>query len=654
MGRKQEPRAISPQGREGTLQTFFPSVFPSEFRGVAKLTTRPAVRKALFVDLSYERRDGEHSNRGASDLSKALTELGYTNRVVVDGSQPFPSYEYLVGCLDWLAQNVSTGDKLFFMFSGSYSFHIGPMPHLISADSRQISWADLQGHLIDKVPAGAELVIVLGCHYATKMNKWKYCIGRRGNAHKFEQTNTQTVLSELGLSEGQYIRNNGNLQAQSTVISRAMPVAEVVDLLIQHNCRDITEELDFDKCSPDSFFRGGFGTIHKGALCSGQIVAIKCVEVTGSWGAWTSNETSLKVRLDTLFDCKEIRAHAQHSAHEIYAWSKCSHSNILQLLGFTRYKEHILLVSPWMKNGSLVQYIDQNPRFDRFQPSLELASAVAYLHDVGIVHGDIKSDNVIISDDGHVQLGDFGSASLLEYASVSFTNTGFHGTLRFMAPEILKGEQPTKESDVYALGMVSHPHSFSANHMMNIGVANIDDICTLNRVAEWEKGLTLLRQHMMTGEVPFANLLDRTIPFKVTAQKVQPERPDFPGLFVDQAAKDELWCLLSQCWDYDPENRPTAIGVKESLMGLEQFTIAHRMCTLSSQSQAGRSDTSAVHNINTPCPSSGKAIIGNLFEKVIKCLGIRQVLHSRFLERSVYSKRPELLVMEAEPAIGAE
>ncbi|EUC57483.1 kinase domain protein, partial [Rhizoctonia solani AG-3 Rhs1AP] len=176
-----------------------------------------------------------------------------------------------------------------------------------------------------------------------------------------------------------------------------------------------------------------------------------------------------------------------------------------------------------MKNGSLVQYIEQNPQFDRFQPSLELASAVAYLHDVGIVHGDIKSDNVIISDDGHVQLGDFGSASLLEYASVSFTNTGFHGTLRFMAPEILKGEQPTKESDVYALGMVSHPHSFSANHMMNIGVANIDDIY-------------------------------RTIPFKVTAQKVQPERPDFPGLFVDQAAKDEL-CN----WSKGIANGPRAV-----------------------------------------------------------------------------------------------
>ncbi|EUC57482.1 kinase domain protein, partial [Rhizoctonia solani AG-3 Rhs1AP] len=221
-----------------------------------------------------------------------------------------------------------------------------------------------------------------------------------------------------------------------------------------------------------------------------------------------------------------------------------------------------------MKNGSLVQYIDQNPRFDRFQPSLELASAVAYLHDVGIVHGDIKSDNVIISDDGHVQLGDFGSASLLEYASVSFTKTGFHGTLRFMAPEILSGEaeKPTKESDVYALGMTIF--------------------------------------HMMTGEVPFANLLDRTIPIMVAIDKIKPNRPHFNEVFADRPAEDKLWSLLSQCWDYDPEYRPTAIGVKESLLELEHSTIAYIMRMLSDFSRVGRPPKSVFRYAQDPTLST--------------------------------------------------
>ncbi|KAG8680099.1 hypothetical protein FRC11_002932, partial [Ceratobasidium sp. 423] len=87
--------------------------------------------------------------------------------------------------------------------------------------------------------------------------------------------------------------------------------------------------------------------------------------------------------------------------------------------------------------------------------SVELASALADLHDKGIVHGDVKADNVVISDDGRAQLTDFGSAVLLNYLSLRFTGTGFKGTLRFTAPELLEetSDQPTLQTDIYALGM---------------------------------------------------------------------------------------------------------------------------------------------------------------------------------------------------------
>ncbi|EUC57487.1 kinase domain protein, partial [Rhizoctonia solani AG-3 Rhs1AP] len=249
-----------------------------------------------------------------------------------------------------------------------------------------------------------------------------------------------------------------DLGPRPTLISCTMSINEVADCLIQHNCKDITSELDFEGCSSDSFSRGGFGEVYKGYLRKGEIIAIKCIEVSGNWGSWKLKEKSLKVR------------------------------GCLQFISMkpNMFGGHILLVSPWMKNGSLLEYIDHHPKSDRLQLSAELTSALAYLHHKGIVHGDVKASNVVICDDGHVQLGDFGNSSLLEYTSVGFTHTRANGTTRFMAPEILqmKTEKPTAESDIYALGMVVYAASaefqkaFEASRRVGNGVLT-NAICNI-------------------------------------------------------------------------------------------------------------------------------------------------------------------------------
>ncbi|KAG8732056.1 hypothetical protein FRC11_000869 [Ceratobasidium sp. 423] len=467
-------------------------------------------RRAVLIGLDYEQCTekifpSQTATDAAHRFTNTLTKLGYSDenvKVVTDErSQPPITYKSLIECMEWLVQDVSEGDCLFFMFSGHFSFHMGREPYLVTADFRPISWTILQERLVAKVPAGAELIIVLDRCHSAGMVQWKYCIGRMGDRHEIKQTDKRGVLSELGLHQEQdtlitedppimrKISITGDLQPQSTLISHATPLTEVVDFLIKHNCKDITPELDFERSSPESLFRGGFGAIHKGELRSGQLVAIKCVEVLGSWGAWTPMEKSLK-----------------HSAHEIYAWSKCNHPGILPLFGFARYKEHILLISPWMKNGSLVHYIAKHPQRNRIQLSVELSSAVAYLHSKGIAHGDIKADNVIISDDGHVQLGDFGSAILLNYpSSAGFTQTGFKGTLRFMAPELLANTSNTHtvKSDIYALGMTIF--------------------------------------YILTGQLPFADQPDFTIPIEVVMKRNIPTRPNFNGILTSQTAKDKLW-----------------------------------------------------------------------------------------------------------------
>lgn len=81
----------------------------------------------------------------------------------------------------------------------------------------------------------------------------------------------------------------------------------------------------------------------------------------------------------------------------------------------------------------------------------ETAQAVAYLHARGIVHGDIKAANILISADHHVLLCDFGLSKLKD-ATTSTDQRGA-GTLRWQSPEVLEGGPRTFESDVYAYGM---------------------------------------------------------------------------------------------------------------------------------------------------------------------------------------------------------
>ncbi|KAH7334639.1 hypothetical protein B0J17DRAFT_85779 [Rhizoctonia solani] len=121
-------------------------------------------------------------------------------RVVTDEKdQPFPAYRYLMECIDWLVQDASKGDRLFFMFSG----HCQPStigkrePYLVAADLMDIPQSTFQERLVAKVPAGAELTIVLDCCNAAGMVKLKYCVGRMDYKTEIKQMNKLEALSEL-------------------------------------------------------------------------------------------------------------------------------------------------------------------------------------------------------------------------------------------------------------------------------------------------------------------------------------------------------------------------------------------------------------------------------------------------------------------------
>ena len=140
--------------------------------------------------------------------------------------------------------------------------------------------------------------------------------------------------------------------------------------------------------------------------------------------------------------------------------------------------------------------------------------------------------NILIDQDGHARLADFGLLTIISdhtyFNTSSSALTG--GTTRWMSPELLDPEQfgldhgrPTKESDCYALGMVIY--------------------------------------EVLTGRPPFAPLKDHVVTRKVTDGK-RPERPEgVKGTWFT----DELWGMLGLCWATHAQNRPSIEAVRECL-----------------------------------------------------------------------------------------
>lgn len=141
---------------------------------------------------------------------------------------------------------------------------------------------------------------------------------------------------------------------------------------------------------------------------------------------------------------------------EANAATKLSHPNIVEVYDVGEDHGKYYIVMEYVKGRTLKDLIQQRGALsteEAVNMMKQLVSAVMTAHKNGIIHRDIKSQNVLVKDDGTVKLSDFGIALAADAVQLTQTDV-IVGSVHYLAPELAKGEMATQQSDIYALGIV--------------------------------------------------------------------------------------------------------------------------------------------------------------------------------------------------------
>lgn len=132
------------------------------------------------------------------------------------------------------------------------------------------------------------------------------------------------------------------------------------------------------------------------------------------------------------------------------------HPNIVHVYTVGDYKQQPFIVMEYVNGKTLKDYLREHGALDpqtAIHVMTQLAEGVLYAHQNKIIHRDLKSQNIMITEDQVVKITDFGIALSSNEADITQTNT-IMGSVHYLAPELARGNLATERSDIYALGII--------------------------------------------------------------------------------------------------------------------------------------------------------------------------------------------------------
>jgi TolB-like protein len=172
-------------------------------------------------------------------------------------------------------------------------------------------------------------------------------------------------------------------------------------------------------------------------------------EVYRAWDSKLDRDVALKL----LAEDRSLPDGGAAILEEGRLLARVHHRNVVSIYGADRIDGRVGLWMELIDGETLQQAMERGRAFtpaDAVRIGLELASAIGAVHDAGLLHRDVKPQNIMLARDGRVVLMDFGTG----YDARTGEPTGLSGTPLYLAPELLGGHPPSVATDVYSVGVV--------------------------------------------------------------------------------------------------------------------------------------------------------------------------------------------------------
>ncbi|KAJ7902954.1 kinase-like domain-containing protein [Mycena leptocephala] len=303
----------------------------------------------------------------------------------------------------------------------------------------------------------------------------------------------------------------------------AQKILDLMQNLLDCGCDSETRPLLFNALVELS----GASGLHPTCYMSSGLEAGQPIVAGGSFadiyrGRLQSEDQSVSVKIMRAVQQSDIRDTLKVFKREALILRQLSHPNILPFLGLYYLENRLCLISPWMENGNLAEFLKTIPTdIVRTSLILDIASGVEYLHNQHVLHGDLKAANILVTHSHRACIAVSGLSSIalvMEMSSSELNECSRGGTLRYQAPELIRGQRDHFGSDIYAFACVCY------------------EVCCLTYQ---RSALTYyFNRHSAIGVV----------------QGLRPARPIV--LRQDREVFDHIWELLQECWAQEQDGRP--------------------------------------------------------------------------------------------------
>ncbi|XP_022925883.1 serine/threonine-protein kinase HT1-like [Cucurbita moschata] len=197
---------------------------------------------------------------------------------------------------------------------------------------------------------------------------------------------------------------------------------------------------------------------------------------------------------------------------EVTLLSRLHHPNVLKFVAACRNPPVYCVITEYLSQGSLRAYLlklerQSLPLQKLIEFSLDVARGMEYIHSQGIIHRDLKPENVLIDEDFHLKIADFGIACPEAFFDPLADDPG---TYRWMAPEMIKHKPYGRKVDVYSFGLML-----------------------------WE---------MVSGAIPYEDMTPIQAAFAVVNKNLRP--------VISSDCPLAMRALIEQCWSVQPDKRP--------------------------------------------------------------------------------------------------